>query len=213
MTESKSGLEDIFIKCPDCGHSAADHNQERFGRRCTGNDFTPDTLCDCQRTYESIINSTMSEPELQLLVIDLDGYCVVKVEKGQGDPLHMLTGRPMYGDGKGTTVITPMPFNKLREAIEQKPVPRIEQHAGTSNYYNLCLPKPLTAVTLSQNEIDALSSIAGKPLPVWKIGTWERLNTHDWAQARKDAGEAYYGIDTFSFEEVICPVKIWRYTK
>lgn len=61
----------------------------------------------------------------------------------------------------------------------------------------------------------ALTAInGGKPLPIWTgSGEWTRLNTHDWSEATKNAGEAGYGIDALSFEEAICPVKIWRYRK
>lgn len=173
MSESTSGLEDIFIKCPDCGHSAADHNQERFGPLCTGNDFKPDaTACDCQRTYESIVN-TINEPELQLLVIDLGDSCVVKVEKG----VMPRTSNNIYKDLGffGKQSIVHVTFDRFREAIDQKPVPRIERNDPVGyRFISGSQPADGGHIWLSQ-EYDALTKLAGKPLPVWEGGKWEQL--------------------------------------
>jgi hypothetical protein len=72
---------------------------------------------------------------------------------------------------------------------------------------------------MKQNTYDALNELARSvgataDLPIYEgQGTWTRLNTHDWSEARKEAGAAGYGIDTFSYEDTLCPVKIWRYIR
>lgn len=173
MSKSTSGLEDIFIKCPNCGHSAADHNQERFEPLCTGNGFKLNaTACDCQRTYESIVNSTMSEPELQLLVIDLGGHCVVKVEKCNSD---WILDANTPARGKNGAVIVNKTFVELREAIEQKPVPRIEQPDNDTTNGYLLYRDAGTSVYVAKDSYGALCQLAGNPLPVWKGGTWKQL--------------------------------------
>ena len=114
------------------------------------------------------------ENELQLLVIDLGDYCVVKVEKGEiafkiGEILWLLyesQAKLMYKD-----------FNAIREAIEQKPVPRIER--AESRYVDGALIIQSGGGEfqhyLSPEVFDALSQLVGKPLPVWEGGKWTRL--------------------------------------
>ena len=112
------------------------------------------------------------ENELQLLVIDLGDYCVVKVEKGEiafkiGEILWLLyesQAKLMYKD-----------FNAIREAIEQKPVPRIEVDRNSMNYYRVVTDHVLESPLICLDTYKALSQLAGKPLPVWEGGEWERL--------------------------------------
>lgn len=135
------------------------------------------------------------ENELQLLVIDLGDYCVVKVEKGEiafkiGEILWLLyesQAKLMYKD-----------FNAIREAIEQKPVPRIEVDRNSMNYYRVVTDHVLESPLICPDTYKALSQLAGKPLPVWKGGKWERLpKTSEYISDPLD--------DT--------GVKIWRYTR
>jgi hypothetical protein len=112
------------------------------------------------------------ENELDVLVIDLGDYCVVKVEKGEiafkiGEILWLLyesQAKLMYKD-----------FNAIREAIEQKPVPRIEVDGNRMNYYRVVTNHVLESPLICLDTYKALSQLAGKPLPVWKGGKWERL--------------------------------------
>jgi hypothetical protein len=112
------------------------------------------------------------ENELDVLVIDLGDYCVVKVEKGEiafkiGEILWLLyesQAKLMYKD-----------FNAIREAIEQKPVPRIEVDGNRMNYYRVVTNHVLESPLICPDTYKALSQLAGKPLPVWKGGKWERL--------------------------------------
>ena len=135
------------------------------------------------------------ENELQLLVIDLGDYCVVKVEKGEiafkiGEILWLLyesQAKLMYKD-----------FNAIREAIEQKPVPRIEVDGNRMNYYRVVTDHVLESPLICLDTYKALSQLAGKPLPVWEGGKWERLpKTSEYISDPLD--------DT--------GVKIWRYTR
>ena len=135
------------------------------------------------------------ENELQLLVIDLGDYCVVKVEKGEiafkiGEILWLLyesQAKLMYKD-----------FNAIREAIEQKPVPRIEVDRNSMNYYRVVTNHVLESPLICPDTYKALSQLAGKPLPVWEGGKWERLpKTSEYISDPLD--------DT--------GVKIWRYTR
>mgnify|MGYP003443025188 FL=1 len=135
------------------------------------------------------------ENELQLLVIDLGDYCVVKVEKGEiafkiGEILWLLyesQAKLMYKD-----------FNAIREAIEQKPVPRIEVDRNSMNYYRVVTDHVLESPLICLDTYKALSQLAGKPLPVWEGGKWERLpKTSEYISDPLD--------DT--------GVKIWRYTR
>jgi hypothetical protein len=112
------------------------------------------------------------ENELDVLVIDLGDYCVVKVEKGEiafkiGEILWLLyesQAKLMYKD-----------FNAIREAIEQKPVPRIEVDRNSMNYYRVVTNHVLESPLICPDTYKALSQLAGKPLPVWEGGKWERL--------------------------------------
>jgi hypothetical protein len=135
------------------------------------------------------------ENKLQLLVIDLGDYCVVKVEKGEiafkiGEILWLLyesQAKLMYKD-----------FNAIREAIEQKPVPRIEVDGNSMNYYRVVTNHVLESPLICPDTYKALSQLAGKPLPVWEGGKWERLpKTSEYISDPLD--------DT--------GVKIWRYTR
>ena len=135
------------------------------------------------------------ENELDVLVIDLGDYCVVKVEKGEiafkiGEILWLLyesQAKLMYKD-----------FNAIREAIEQKPVPRIEVDGNRMNYYRVVTNHVLESPLICLDTYKALSQLAGKPLPVWEGGKWERLpKTSEYISDPLD--------DT--------GVKIWRYTR
>jgi len=123
------------------------------------------------------------ETELQLLVIDLGDGCVVKVEKGHFH-LPIPESDLDYHGYEGEVLVTKLPFTELREAIEQKPVPRIElrkdkSYATGNNVYLLFATKDSTGDGIEQVAYNALSELAGKPLPVWKGGTWEEAGHID----------------------------------
>ena len=112
------------------------------------------------------------ENELQLLVIDAGECCFLKVEKGRFETM-------LFDDdigGLGFRIIS-HPFTKLREALEQKPVPRIER--AESRYVDGALIIQSGGGEfqhyLSPEVFDALSQLVGKPLPVWEGGKWTRL--------------------------------------
>ena len=133
------------------------------------------------------------ENELQLLVIDAGECCFLKVEKGRFETM-------LFDDdigGLGFRIIS-HPFTKLREALEQKPVPRIEVDGGRMNYYRVVTNHVLESPLICPDTYKALSQLAGKPLPVWKGGKWTGLpETSEYISDPLD--------DT--------GVKIWRYTR
>lgn len=133
------------------------------------------------------------ENELQLLVIDAGECCFLKVEKGRFETM-------LFDDdigGLGFRIIS-HPFTKLREALEQKPVPRIEVDGGRMNYYRVVTDHVLESPLICPDTYKALSQLAGKPLPVWEGGKWTRLpKTSEYISDPLD--------DT--------GVKIWRYTR
>jgi hypothetical protein len=136
------------------------------------------------------------ENELQLLVVDFGNCCAVRVEKGRvefidvdGSKVSLIAGGP---------IISHQPCDKLREAIDQKPVPRIERNDPVGyRFISGNQPADGGHIWLSQ-EYDALTNLAGKPLPVWEGGKWTRLpKTSEYISDPLD--------DT--------GVKIWRYTR
>lgn len=138
----------------------------------------------------------MSEPELQLLVIDLGDCCVVKVEKGDGRA-SLRFPRVGWSLNPGITFLVHHTFVELREAIEQKPVPRIEQNGGG---YALRFRTYMgdSHKTFTPEAYKALSQLVGKPLPVWKGGKWTRL-----PKTSEYIGDPLDGTG----------VKIWRYRR
>lgn len=131
--------------------------------------------------------------ELQLLVIDLGDACVVKVEKGRlEDELLNVRDYDYIIDPVGTVRGS---FDEVRKAIDgEKPVPRIERQTDNGAYCRLILPTPLTGISLSANEVHALSQLAGHPLPIYEGGTWTDLmpkNGVGWE----------------------LPINVWRYTR
>ena len=182
--------------------------------------FAPD---DCEHEWVDVLpdpdiqqwTSTQDKPDtsLSLLVIDLGDSCVVKVERGEW---YVSKDSPSTYFITGEVKVLEQPFAAVRDAIDSqdKPVPRIER-ADVSGNERYRVVWNDSAYPIPVNVLDALSGVVGKPLPIYEPteGKWERLNTHDWTQAKKDAGEAGYGINTHSFEEAVCPVKIWRYTR
>ena len=187
-----------IIHCPECGHRGFLHTALHNKGTCGAGS------CGCIRSYESLVGEMPQvasvgdvyvrdsdhrkfychevnewteieekpEPSLQLLVIDLGGnQCVVKVEKGdQVHIAHGTSGHLIFGLG-----VVPMPFTELREAIEGvKPVPRIERVDESYHVWG----EPSSAIPLvhlSKYSYNALSALAGKPLPIWTGGTWEDL--------------------------------------
>lgn len=159
-----------------------------------------------------------AQPEIQLLLIDLGDSTVVKAEKGEiglklGNGIWRLDAAELaYRQN-----VFACPFEQVRDAINgEGPVPRIEIDPTDGRYdlhYAIEQIPGEASRSMKPEAYQALCELAGKPLPIWEGGKWERLNTHDWAQGKKDAAEQGYGINAFSFEEAIAPVKIWRYTR
>jgi hypothetical protein len=134
--------------------------------------------------------------KLQLLVIDMGDACVVKVEKGDKSWLkyrddHIATSafQMVTGDLRVFRFDTELSrfrsFTDLRAAIEaevEKPLPRIERTVGGCMFaYDLHLGRvqdcPEKRFGLMYDDYDALTKLAGKPLPIYEGGTWKRVAT------------------------------------
>lgn len=138
------------------------------------------------------------ETELSLLVIDMGESCVVKAEQGHLDetPLSKMVGTYL----KENLYWVSSSFAELRAAIDgEKPVPRIERELLAFAHKRYYVYFHNTRYPISLNAYAALSKLAGKPLPIWEGGKWERL-IH--------AGQPPFGPQTGTV-----PVSIWRYTR
>lgn len=134
-----------------------------------------------------------TEPSLSLLVCDFGESCCIKAEKGEWQlNTEQHPSHPWVLEGDA--YVYPVPFADLRQAIEQRPVPRIERDEYTSKTYRLYAGSEARGFEkLYQTDIDALSELAGKPLPIWKGGTWEEVGHID-----------YYGRNN-------ADLRVWRY--
>ena len=180
------------------------------------------TDCDaCGHGPEHAVHSAVAVPDtsLSLLVIDLGDSCVVKVEKGDVSELpQRIAGAQRTWNDALFVVSTPFHgFDGIREEVDgDKPLPRIEK--------NLPCNKPYTGIyqlitsedddakmhTLYQHEIDALSELAGKPLPIWDGGgTWTELPDAE-ADDRSATCDFSFG---FRAAKDQLPFKAWRYTR
>jgi len=130
-----------------------------------------------------------TETSLQLLVIDFGDSCVVKVEKGEWH-------RDAVCKYQGSTTIT-LPLERLREELDgEKPVPRIEP--PTNGNYTLHVGNVVKPYTyeLAFEVINALSKLAGTPLPIYEpTGKWEEVGHID--------DDVYRNTD----------LRVWRYTR
>ena len=171
-----------LIYCPECGHPKWDKDHS-----------------DC--TYESIAGEASTPSELQLLVIDLGDCCVVKVEKGNFDWSYCIKGGCFRAE-VGAVRVHDSSFPELRSAIDgEKPVPRIETELNQSGYTDYILRykdgDTICVQFLTQSQFTTLSELAGKPLPIYECGKWERLD------GKFNPMDAYGEL----------PVKVWRYRR
>lgn len=115
---------------------------------------------------------------LSLLIIDMGDCCVVKVEKGTWHP----DGGPH--EYHRNHYLLSWTFTDLRAALDDAPVPRIEASWSQNgsgdivpNGYYVYVDNNDRNEHWPQSRYDALSQLAGKPLPVWEgNGKWEELN-------------------------------------
>ena len=133
------------------------------------------------------------EPSLQLLVIDIIGTCLVIAERG-GIPKSVfrlpgsfLSDFRYYVDD---------PFDVVKTAIDgEKPYPRIEKITLTHYHYFWMGEYEKGGRSINGAEYDALSKLAGKPLPIYEGGKWEMLT----GSAERLCNET--------------GITIWRYTR
>lgn len=170
--ESLVGEKEKDIPCLSCEHSMSKHC-ERGCTECTCSEW--EIYSPKSAKYEQAREKDMAT-ELQLLVIDMGNAVVVKVEKGEvalkiGNGLWLCNTEP----AKATQVFY-RDFQTVREAIDgAKPVPRIERCDTTEQSYAITNVDGDGVGILYQTAYDALSKLAGKPLPIWTGGTWEDL--------------------------------------
>lgn len=127
-------------------------------------------------TEADIVFTHAKPTDLELLVIDLGDSCAVKVEKGSYSTVTGLV-KPLnttYPRKIDQPFVVEHSFFELRKAIEgDKPVPRIIR----DNEGYLLVEDANTNEFLAKDTYDALSQLAGKPLPIHSNGTWEQLVT------------------------------------
>jgi len=139
--------------------------------------------------------------DLQLLVVDFGDSCAIKVEKG------VFVGGRIPDNGiwgcrvkEGSSILCPHPFTNLRKCLDamdsKPPVPRIEQDG--SKRHRLFTETNEIGFLIWQCDLDALSELAGHPLPIYepRPGEWTDLLPG-------------FTVD-IGWE---LPVKIWRYTR
>ena len=129
----------------------------------------------------------VGEPELSLLIIDLgNNQCVVKAERftpslpsgdwwlGVGGEAH--DAHSFQFKEAGTVHLVDYPFADVRSAIDgEKPLPRLEQDNADNKGSYVLYEDSDTQEYLAKPTYDALSKLAGHPLPIWTGGTWTRL--------------------------------------
>lgn len=143
-------------------------------------------------------------PELQLLVIDAGECCFVKVEAGR------LDTKILDNDigGLGFRIVQAS-FDQVREAIEAKPVPRIEradpmvENGALLVYHDVEAEGP---TFLAPDVFEALYQLAGKELPIWKCGEWVQMYPYDC-----NDHEALWGVPPEILGRL--PFKVWRYKR
>lgn len=143
--------------------------------------------------------------ELSLLVVDFDGTCTIRVEKGQMP--HTSTNINDDLGFYGNVGVIRKPFTEIRAAIdamdEKPPVPRVTMDRDcnhTLHYYDGI--KSFT-VELGVLPWAAIVELAGHSLPIYeprKGGSWtELLRAGTFSPSQNDFTSA--------------PVSIWRYTR
>lgn len=145
---------------------------------------------------------------LRLLMIDLGDSTVVKVEKGIFNPDNWTVG---------DVNCIRHPFSEVRATIDMldvsPPVPRIEQvpddlHEGYRVYKLFSrLGEYDFEHVIPGDRYDALSELAGHPLPIYepKQGKWTKLVGSE--ELRKPDGT------TLILPDWGLPVEIWRYER
>jgi hypothetical protein len=179
--------------CPDCKRPIDWHYKHALARADN----------PCTRTYESLVGEgyikasenlyqvfngqeTQMETELQLLVIDLwNNHCVAKAEKGR---LNVSVKGADITLDENASLHFDIPLSVLREAIDQKPVPRIEYR--DFDYHLIWDESEVYGdkVIGGTGAFDALSEIVGKPLPIWKGGEWTQISVESNGQVGESIG-------------------------
>lgn len=151
-------MEATVVKCLKCNEPLTDDNIQLFA--------------DEHVTCPSQPDAKPTDLELSLLVIDLGNSCVLRVEQGS----FSLECEPYGTLYKGDTSLARRTFPELRKAIEgDKPAARLEDGFDEVGNYMLFADKAWSVI--SPQQYDALSQLAGKPLPIHSTGTWEQLAT------------------------------------
>jgi len=125
-----------------------------------------DTMSEAQQEAIRRIRDKPDSPELSLLIVDMGDSVCVKVEKGTW---FISEGEALPQNG---IMLIDKPFAKVKEAISQAPVPRIER-VENAPYRLIANRENSEHVTrLYRHELIALNELAGHELPVWSGGTW-----------------------------------------
>ena len=173
----------------------------------------PDTVCVHSFQFEPAPNNI----EFQLLFVSLGDCVLVKKEVGSHFRLQLETDRRpeyhMFGSSDYPTLLHHS-FADIRaavDALEDKPVPRIEK----VNEYHYQVVSAGDWAPLSPKDLDSLSQLAGKPLPIWtpKKGEWKRIYPDGGYRVTVERCSENDAPELAVSTPVEYPVEIYRYTR
>lgn len=189
---------------------AAGATLEYGGSDITNSESQSGICSVCHRPYDVCDGTT--EPALSLLVIDLGDRCVVKVEKGDMSDKGVIAHLCYYVSGiervrVGPVIVFDMPFIDVQDAINrhfatgEKPLPRIDP--PTNGNYTLHVGNVVKPYTFEVpfEMLNALSQLAGHPLPVWTGGG-------EWVQL---AQVGRLSMEPHAEDRTDC--QVWRFTR
>ncbi len=153
---------------------------------------------------------------LQLLVIDLGAYCVVKVEQADGSDFRCPIISPAklteYVEAKLTTnntFVIRNSFDQLKAALDDAPVPRIERR--DDDKYSLIEDEGIPVEHICQRSVAVIETVIGRPLPIWAGGKWEQLYPCEWNNG--PMGNPVMANFVLDKVNAALPFKAWRYTR
>lgn len=204
--------------CQLCEMPEADVNHSTEGRPGQGCTKCGQLIEARQEVTVNPLQHVICPPALSLLVIDFDGNCAVKLEKGES-PENL--DRKCHHHAPGEEMLTMFYglFDELRRILDEtddKPVPRIEREPGGGWHFHWQDIGGDTSTTyIGPCARGELETLIGGVLPIYEPkqqGTWTQLYPFDWfdgavGKAEEPSSELVTAIDGK------LPLKIWRYTR
>ncbi len=192
----REGLPGYGVDYPPPASLADQYNAHH--RRVFGTDAPPMTIP---------FTADKSATSLSLLVVEMSDCIIVKIE--QGDAPDYVTKYSMKAEGV-YVFDRSMTFERVKRGVEgEKPVPRIERY--DSGYY--LFANGANWSVIDPDSLDALSQLAGAPLPVFdpdkQGGTWTQL-VPDYTGLDMTLTANIYAK---TVNEASLPFKAYRYTR